>query len=101
MPESDIVRYIETGKKVYHSQFCGRCHGAGCPQVRVLSDEDATRVGLLENYLKDMDIPFERRDLTTIDNLRWLWKNIPSYNLDYVDQDITMRLVYELLMGQL
>jgi hypothetical protein len=96
MEESDVIRYIETGKKTYHSQFCGQCAGAGCPEVRLLSDEETSIVMELEELLKDMSLPASRKDLSKVSNIVWLWRWFPINNRHHPNRKPAMRLIFKL-----
>jgi hypothetical protein len=36
--DDELVKWEETGERVYHPRTCGGCHGAGCPIVRLISN---------------------------------------------------------------
>ena len=51
----------------------------------------------LEDAIKSMDIPFHRRSQNTIDNIRWLHKNLGKRNKSHKDYVKAMHIINNIL----
>lgn len=66
-------------------------------QCMTPKEDDIKLIDALNVQLKDMDIPFMRRDLSKIENVRWLWRNLRIYNDRHPNCHHALLIVYEIL----